>query len=148
MAVMRVWSMRPGISSTVSPVDRARLEAVVADRNSPQSHAWRCRIVLLTADGQGTNAIMREAGVWQDRGLALPGTLRRRWRRRPAARQDAPVPHSAPGRDGGRGRGRPHARRSAGRDDPLDRRHGHGFSTPRMLSSQIGECAIAYGPSS
>ena len=27
------------------------------------SPVWRCRIVLLTADGLGTNAIMREAGV-------------------------------------------------------------------------------------
>jgi Homeodomain-like domain-containing protein len=69
--------MRPGISFTVSPVDRARLEAVVADRNSSQKHIWRCRIVLLTADGQGTNAIMREAGVaktavwrWQERFVA------------------------------------------------------------------------------
>jgi len=77
--------MRPGISFTVSPVDRARLEAVVADRNSPQKHVWRCRIVLLTADGQGTNAIMREAGVaktavwrWQERFAAdgVDGLLR------------------------------------------------------------------------
>jgi transposase len=71
---MRVWGMRTGISFTVSSVDRARLEAIVADRNSPQKHVWRCRIVLLTAAGLGTNAIMREAGVaktavwrWQER---------------------------------------------------------------------------------
>jgi transposase len=66
--------MRTGISFTVSPADHARLEAVVGDRNSPQKHVWRCRIVLLTAAGLGTNAIMREAGVaktavwrWQER---------------------------------------------------------------------------------
>ena len=66
--------MRTGISFTVSSADRARLEAIVADRNSPQKHVWRCRIVLLTAAGLGTNAIMREAGVaktavwrWQER---------------------------------------------------------------------------------
>jgi len=66
--------MRTGISFTVSPDDRARLESIVADRNSPQKHVWRCRIVLLTAAGLGTNAIMREAGVaktavwrWQQR---------------------------------------------------------------------------------
>jgi len=66
--------MRTGISFTVSPDDRARLESIVAGRNSPQKHVWRCRIVLLTAAGLGTNAIMREAGVaktavwrWQQR---------------------------------------------------------------------------------
>jgi transposase len=66
--------MRTGISFTVSPADHARLEAIVADRNSPQKHVWRCRIVLLTAAGLGTNSIMREAGVaktavwrWQER---------------------------------------------------------------------------------
>ncbi len=29
----------------------------------PQKHVWRCRIVLLTSSGEGTNAIMRMAGV-------------------------------------------------------------------------------------
>ena len=41
--------MREGI--TLSAGDRSRLEAVVADRNSPQKHVWRARIVLLTAAG-------------------------------------------------------------------------------------------------
>ena len=66
--------MRTGLRFTVSPADHAHLEAIVADRNSPQKHVWRCRIVLLTAAGLGTNAIMREAGVaktavwrWQER---------------------------------------------------------------------------------
>jgi transposase len=66
--------MRTGINFTVSPADQARLEAIVADRNRPQKHVWRCRIVLFTAAGLGTNAIMREAGVaktavwrWQER---------------------------------------------------------------------------------
>uniref|UniRef100_UPI0035E3CDDF helix-turn-helix domain-containing protein n=1 Tax=Methylobacterium sp. B34 TaxID=95563 RepID=UPI0035E3CDDF len=46
----------------------------MADRNSPQKHVWRARIVLLSADGLGTHAITREAGVsktavwhWQER---------------------------------------------------------------------------------
>jgi transposase len=71
---MRVWDMRTGISVTVSPTDHARLTAVVRDRNAPQKHVWRARIVLLTADGLGTNAIMRETGKsktcvwrWQER---------------------------------------------------------------------------------
>jgi transposase len=66
--------MRKGISITVTPADRTRLEAIVRDRNSPQKHVWRARIVLLTADGQGTSAITRAVGKdktvvwrWQER---------------------------------------------------------------------------------
>src|SRR6476620_11018734 len=66
--------MRNGIIVEVRAADRGRLEAVVADRNSPQKHVWRARIVLLTAAGHGTVAIMRQAGVskvavwrWQER---------------------------------------------------------------------------------
>jgi hypothetical protein len=36
--------MRPGIVVNVTAADRARLEAVVADRNSPQKHFWRAGI--------------------------------------------------------------------------------------------------------
>src|SRR5215213_6683684 len=56
---MRIWAMRTGIVVEVGAADRARLDAVVADRNSPQKHVWRARIVLLTADGCGTAEIMR-----------------------------------------------------------------------------------------
>ena len=66
--------MRPGIIVNVTAADRARLEAVVADRNSPQKHVWRAAIVLGTADGLGTNAVMRRTGKsktavwrWQER---------------------------------------------------------------------------------
>jgi len=51
--------MRNGISITVSRSDRRRLQALVADRNASQKHVWRAEIVLLTADGLGTNEIMR-----------------------------------------------------------------------------------------
>ena len=51
--------MREGITIEMSDADRTRLAAIVADRNSPQKHVWRAQIVLLTADGVGTNAIMR-----------------------------------------------------------------------------------------
>ena len=54
--------MRPGIIVDVSTADRARLEAVVADRNSRQKHVWRARIVLLSGDGPGTVEIMRRTG--------------------------------------------------------------------------------------
>jgi hypothetical protein len=51
--------MRPGITVTVTPADRRRLEALVADRNAAQKHVWRAQIVLLSADGLGTNEIKR-----------------------------------------------------------------------------------------
>src|SRR5512132_2333177 len=66
--------MRKGIVVDVRAEDRARLAAIVANRNSPQKHVWRARIVLLTADGLGTAAIMRQTGKsksvvwrWQER---------------------------------------------------------------------------------
>ena len=46
----------------LSVADRKELEAVVANRNSPQKHVWRAKIVLLTADGHGTAEIMRATG--------------------------------------------------------------------------------------
>jgi len=62
--------MRTGISITVSASDRRRLEAIVADRNAAQKHAWRARILLLTANGVGTHGIMAATGkakttVWR-----------------------------------------------------------------------------------
>ena len=77
--------MREGIIVEVSATDRLRLEAVVADRNSPQKHVWRARIVLLTAEGHGTVEIMRRAGTskvavwrWQERFMTagVAGLLR------------------------------------------------------------------------
>src|SRR5688500_14252232 len=81
--------MREGISVEVSATDRARLEAVVADRNSPQKHVWRAGIILATADGLGTGEIMRRTGKskpsvwrWQERFMreGVPGLLRDRTR--------------------------------------------------------------------
>jgi transposase len=62
--------MRSGISITVLPSDRHRLQALVTDRNTAQKHAWRAEIVLLSADGLGTVEIMRRTGksktcVWR-----------------------------------------------------------------------------------
>jgi hypothetical protein len=66
--------MRIGISVTVPPSDRRRLEALVRDRNAPQKQVWRAEIVLLSADGVGTNEIKRRTGKsktcvwrWQER---------------------------------------------------------------------------------
>ena len=77
--------MRTGISFTLSSEDRHRLEALVADRNAPQKHVWRSRIVLMSADGRGTNGIMELVGAskttvwrWQERFMAegVDGLLR------------------------------------------------------------------------
>ena len=77
--------MRTGIVVEVSAADRARLAAIVADRNSPQKHVWRAEIVLLTADGLGTNEIMHCTGKsktaiwrWQERFMqaGVDGLLR------------------------------------------------------------------------
>ena len=82
---MLVCGMRTGIEITVSSASRQRLEAIAADRNTPQKHVWRARIVLLTADGLGTGAIMAATGKsktcvwrWQERFMrqGVDGLLR------------------------------------------------------------------------
>src|SRR3954462_10549149 len=69
--------MRAGIVVTVTRTDRRRLEAIVADRSSPQKHVWRANIILATAEGCGTAEIMRRSGKskpvvwrWQARFMA------------------------------------------------------------------------------
>src|ERR1700751_2985238 len=58
----------------LSAADRRALEAAVANRNSPQKHVWRAKIVLLAADGRGTAEIMQATSKaktviwrWQER---------------------------------------------------------------------------------
>jgi transposase len=58
----------------LSVADRNELKSVVANRNSPQKHVWRAKIVLMTADGHGTAEIMQATGKaktviwrWQER---------------------------------------------------------------------------------
>ena len=55
--------MRSGVTVHLSPTDPKRLQVIVDDRNSLQKHVWRAQIVLGTADGLGTAAIMRTGGV-------------------------------------------------------------------------------------
>jgi transposase len=71
---VRLCGMRKGITVEVTPADRARLQSIIRDRNSPQKHVWRAQIIVLTADGVGTTAITRAVGKgktvvwrWQER---------------------------------------------------------------------------------
>jgi transposase len=77
--------MRRGISITVSRSDRRRFKALARDRNTAQKHVWRAEIVLFTAEGLGTNEIMRRTGKtktcvwrWQERFMeeGIEGLLR------------------------------------------------------------------------
>jgi transposase len=65
---------RDDICLYLSPANRAVLDASIADRNSSSKLVWRAEIVLATADGLGTSAIMRRTGKskpcvwrWQER---------------------------------------------------------------------------------
>ena len=67
---------RDDICLYLGPADRAQLEALVTDRNTPRKLVWRAEIVLATADGYGTFEIMRRANTskptvwrWQERYL-------------------------------------------------------------------------------
>jgi transposase len=77
--------MREACCLWLSAADRARLAAIATDRNSPQKHVWRARIVLLSAERLGTVEIMRRTGKakpsvwrWQARYLeaGIDGLLR------------------------------------------------------------------------
>lgn len=67
---MRLLGMVTENSICLSKTDRARLGRVLADRNSAQKHVWQAQIVLASADGLGTVAVMRATGkakktVWR-----------------------------------------------------------------------------------
>ena len=77
--------MRKDITVVVTTEQRAELEAIVRDRNRPQKHVWRADIVLATAHGLGTAAIMRRTAKsktcvwrWQERFMheGVAGLLR------------------------------------------------------------------------
>src|SRR6056297_3589459 len=115
--------MRTGISVTLSDDDRRRLEAIAADRDAPQKQVRRARIVLLSADGAGTNAIMAATGTakttvrrWRERFMAegVDGLLRDRTR--PPGK--APVPDDQAARVVEMTPTRRRTRRRTGRDAP------------------------------
>ena len=94
--------MRKGISITLAEGDRHRLEAIAADRNAPQKHVWRARIVLMSGGGFGTHAIMTATGTakttvwrWQERFMedGVDGLLRDRTR--PPGKAPVPDAHAA-----------------------------------------------------
>ena len=76
---------RSDICLYLGPADRAELQALIANRNTPRKLAWRAGIVLATADGAGTFETMRRTGMskptvwrWQERYLdeGVPGLKR------------------------------------------------------------------------
>ena len=72
---VRLSVMGKGISITVTAEDRVRVDTIIHNRNSPQKHVWRARIIVLTADGEGTTAIRalkpnNETSSWPNEGLA------------------------------------------------------------------------------
>jgi transposase len=82
--------MRAGIVVSVTPQDRIRLEAIVADRNTRHKHAARARVIVATADGCGTTEVMRRSGLskpvvwrWQERFMqeGVDGLLRDKTRK-------------------------------------------------------------------
>ena len=77
---------RDDICLSLGPADRAALQALITDRNTPRKLVWRAEIVRAeivraeivraTADGHGTFEIMRRANTskptvwrWQERYL-------------------------------------------------------------------------------
>ena len=95
--------MREGIKIEVSAAERERLAAVAADRNSPQKHVWRARIILATSEGYGTAGVMRCAEVskpcvwrWQERFMreGVAGLLRDK-ARKPSLPPLSPAPGEA-----------------------------------------------------
>src|SRR6516162_695594 len=133
--------MRQGITVEVNSADRARLQAIVADRNSRQKYVWRARIVLMTADGVGTNTIMRQTGKskvtvwrWQERFMAqgVDGAV---------ARQDPAVADPAAAGNGARADGCADADRSAGGSHPLD---GPDDGRAGRDQRQLGEADLAH----
>ena len=70
------WMRRDDICLYLGPADRVQLEVLCANRNTPRKVVWRAEIVLATADGCGTNEIMRRSETskptvwrWQERYL-------------------------------------------------------------------------------
>ena len=80
---------RDDICIYVSPANRERLEAIIADRNSKAKAVWRAEIVLRSASGETHRGIAAAVGV----SLPLVSQWRRRFRdQRLAGLYDVPRP--------------------------------------------------------
>ena len=119
--------MAQTVCPLVSAADRQRLAAIVADRNRPQKHVARARIILHSAERLDVAEVARRAGIsrpavwrWQQRfaEAGVDGLLRDKTRK----------PGKPPTRRGRRATGGgADLRRAARRGDPLDRpRDGQG----------------------
>lgn len=82
--------MAQTVCPLVSAADRSRLAAILADRNCPQKHVQRARIILSSAERQGVAEVARRAGVsrpavwrWQQRFVetGVDGLLRDKTRK-------------------------------------------------------------------
>jgi len=67
---------RSDICLYLGPADRAELQALITNRNTPRKLVWRAEIIVATAEGHGTFEIMRRARTskptvwrWQQRYL-------------------------------------------------------------------------------
>jgi transposase len=82
--MIRIWfavchgagMRRDDICLYLCPSDRTQLETLISDRNTARKIVWRADIVLATADGCGTNKIMRcsqtsKPTVWRWQGRYL-----------------------------------------------------------------------------
>ena len=90
MRVCYGWTMAQTVCLLVSAADRQRLAAVLADRNRPQKHAARVRIILASAERLEVAEVARRAGLsrpavwrWQQRfaEAGVEGLLRDRTRK-------------------------------------------------------------------
>jgi transposase len=66
--------MRAGIVVNVTSEDRRQLRAILGDRNRPQKHVARAKVILATGEGCGTTEIVSRSGLskpavwrWQER---------------------------------------------------------------------------------
>ena len=82
--------MAQTVSILLSPADRERLAAVIGDRNSPQKHVQRARIILVSADRLSVLEVAARSGAsrpsvwrWQQRfaEAGVPGLLRDKTRK-------------------------------------------------------------------
>ena len=134
--------MRPGISLSITSADLDRLRALVRDRNSPQKHAWRAQIVLLSAEGVGTNAI-RPANPRPASGAGRSASPPKA--STASARQDAALAHREARSFCRRARRRVDPGGAAARSDALDQR-GNGRGGRRQREFGAAHLARSRAP--